>query len=451
MTEADPEADTTKEGQDGNDGVVPNEKRVGRERDEGLTDSGRECAHEQVYGHDQRLHVLGRLGESVLVRGHVGEDLRDTNENVGQRLCPHVDRRDTLKVRRVGAAWRLPVDVLLHHGCGDHRERAEEEADTHSLDGGETDAELAEGRVNDVVHDGDHDDDGDGVQVLDDVVGDPVQLHGRRLGGQVTSHLVVGEVEERQEEEDLAGEQTTADLVNPGIVVRHPDGPLVDGDVGGPDDLPGEAAPAEPLALHGVPEHAHELGQDGARGRRQDVVLAADEEDDGGGGEQDGGEQEREPEPDELLDVHHGDLAAHRPDVDGEVEVEEDAGVGHGRVDDDALPLAHLDAHPRVPVLLGQERRDVGLEEARARAEDHHADDEGAERPVGVPEHRGDGRDDEDDVGERRDRDGHVDDLVSAEMGIRKITPGKGVSIFVFVFFIDYARTPKESNAGNQG
>jgi hypothetical protein len=42
------------------------------------------------------------------------------------------------------------------------------------------------------------------------------------LGDEVIGHLVVGEPVERVPEKDLAGNDTTANLVDPGVVESHP-------------------------------------------------------------------------------------------------------------------------------------------------------------------------------------------------------------------------------------
>ena len=50
--------------------VVPNEKRVLRERDEYLAEHGQDGARDEKHAHDERAHMPGRLRERVLERGH---------------------------------------------------------------------------------------------------------------------------------------------------------------------------------------------------------------------------------------------------------------------------------------------------------------------------------------------------------------------------------------------
>lgn len=85
------------------------------------------------------------------------------------------------------------VDVVLDDCCGDHGKGGEHEAEGHALDGCELDVLLAEEGVEEVVDDGYEDDEGDGVEVGDDVVGDAVEGHGGGLGDEVVVHLVVGD------------------------------------------------------------------------------------------------------------------------------------------------------------------------------------------------------------------------------------------------------------------
>ncbi|CAH0027857.1 unnamed protein product [Clonostachys rhizophaga] len=413
VAEGEPESNTTNEGDAGDGGVVPDEEGVAGERHEGLADGGGDGAHEEVDAHDEGLHVLGGLGEGVLVGGDVGEDLGDTDEDVGQGLGPDVDGGGGAGLARLGglAVGDVPaavgvhlVDVVLHDGGGDHGEGGDDETGGHTLDGGGGEADLAEAGVDDVVEDGDHDDDRDRVEVLDDIVGDAVELHGAGLNGQVTGHLVVGEEEDGQEEEDLAGHETTADFVDPGVIVGHPGRALSSGDARGLGDIPVEL---EGLgAAADVPEHAQELGEQGAGGGSELVILLLGPENEGGGEEQDGGDEEGQPEAVELLDPDHGDLSTARTQVDTEVEVQEDTGVGHSGVNNDTLAVALLNTHAAVLILLSKQGRDVGLEETGTDTEAEKTNDEGSEGSVGLDDDVGDGRDDEDNVGNGRDTNG---------------------------------------------
>lgn len=386
MLEVEPEGDTTDKGDDSDNDVVPDEERVVGERGEGLADGGGKSGHEEVDTHDEGLHIFGGLGVGVLVGCDVGEDLSETDQDVGETLGPDVDVGGgtllTVRVLAVGvlATGALLVDVVLHDSGGNHGETRDQETDCHTLDRGEGNAHLAETGVDKVIDDGNHDDNGDGVQVLDDIVGDTVEDHGGGLGGQVTGHLVVGQVEDGEVEEDLAGHETTADFVNPGVIVGHPRRALVNGDLRRLGVVPVEAE--ESAALADVEEHAQELGQDGSGSRLELVALLVEGQDDGGDQEEDGGDEESEPERVVLLNVDHGNLTEDGSNVDGEVEVEEDSGVGDGGIDNDSLAIALLNSHLGVLILISQEGRYVGLEETSSDTEDDETDDEDTERSI---------------------------------------------------------------------
>ncbi len=53
----------------------------------------------------------------------------------------------------------------------------------YPLQGSEVDAGFPERWINDPVHDGDEEDEGDRIEVVDQVVGDAVEGHGGGLGG----------------------------------------------------------------------------------------------------------------------------------------------------------------------------------------------------------------------------------------------------------------------------
>lgn len=185
VLEAEPEADTASSSNDSHRAIIPDPVGVAGERRPGLAKGRGDGGHEEVHAHDDGLHVVGRLGEGVLVRGGVGKDLGQADEDVRQALGPDVDGRDALLVGGVVAAGGHLVDVVLHHSGGDHGHGGETETEGHTLQRGEVDADLSKARVDDSVQDGDHDDDGDGVEVLNQIVGRAVQLHGRGLSVQL--------------------------------------------------------------------------------------------------------------------------------------------------------------------------------------------------------------------------------------------------------------------------
>lgn len=176
LSEADPEQDATNESKDGNDTVVPDEQWIGGQRGKSLPHRRRKGRHEEIDRHDQTSHVRRSFRKSVLVGGNIGEDLGDANQDVWKHLDPHIDRSRTILsnavgIAGVGAARCKLVYVELSDTGGNHGESAEEETNAHTLDGSEVEAYLSEARVDDVVHDGDHDDNRDRIQILNQIVG----------------------------------------------------------------------------------------------------------------------------------------------------------------------------------------------------------------------------------------------------------------------------------------
>lgn len=118
---------------------------------------------------DKRAHVLGGLGEGVLETGDGGEDLGEADEDVGEGLDPDGEGGGALALVHVLAARALLVDVVLDDGGGDHGDGSEHETGEHALDGGEPNSLLAEEGVEEVIDDGNEDNQGDGVKVGDDL------------------------------------------------------------------------------------------------------------------------------------------------------------------------------------------------------------------------------------------------------------------------------------------
>ena len=100
-------------------------------------------------------------------------------------------------------AWALLVDIMLKDTRVDHRSADDHEASRNALDGTEVDAIPAKEWVNHMFEDGDEDDDRDGVQVLDQIVGSAVKRHSGSHGTVVAVNLGVAEPEDRKPQEDL--------------------------------------------------------------------------------------------------------------------------------------------------------------------------------------------------------------------------------------------------------
>ena len=90
-----------------------------------------------------------------------------------------------------GVAGWCGVDFVLDEGGVEHGEGGDPEAEDDSVDGREGDLSFAEVGVDETVDDGDEEDDGKGVEVLDQIVGDAVAGHLAGLGDEVAAELSV--------------------------------------------------------------------------------------------------------------------------------------------------------------------------------------------------------------------------------------------------------------------
>jgi hypothetical protein len=287
----------------------------------------------------------------------------------------------------------------ISHSC-----RCKHKAEEDTSDGAEVDSKSAESGVDEQVHDGDEDDQSDGVDVLQEIVGDTVQLHFRGLRDEIVEHLVVADPVDGEEDEDSASDQRTADFIDKeivpvGLVLVTSNTFLVRG-LGG---FEGAIADTDPDDLEGVED-------DGATGRAGDVAFAANDQDEDGEEEDAKGKEESSPETDvgfELGGCHRGETA----NVDGPVEPGVHRLDGDGGIDNDALAfLGGLDESLGVLVLFDDEGRDVGFDSTSAESNHNHGGDETSK--VGRGAGFGDGSADEDElttgVDQSEDQDGPI-------------------------------------------
>lgn len=76
--------------------------------------------------------------------------------------------------------------------CGpNHGSGTSDETESDLPERAEVDATTTEERVEEQIAEGDEDDEGEGVEIREDVVGDAMERHRRGLRGQVVIQLVV--------------------------------------------------------------------------------------------------------------------------------------------------------------------------------------------------------------------------------------------------------------------
>jgi len=158
LVEAPPERKTTDKGKDGDDGVVPHQKRILGQGDEGLSEGGGKGRHKEVDGHDERSQVGGGLGEGILETGDGGEDLGQTDQDIWDGLDPDIDWRWVVTSAGLVTARSKLVDIVLNNSCSHHCGGCEHETGENTLERSEVDVSLAERWIDDKVHERDHDD-----------------------------------------------------------------------------------------------------------------------------------------------------------------------------------------------------------------------------------------------------------------------------------------------------
>jgi len=87
--------------------------------------------------------------------------------------------------------WTSLIDVVLQDRGPEHTACDEEETEDDSVDWWERNAHLSEKWVDQAVHDGYEDNDGERIKVLHEVIWDAMRIHLFGLGHEVVRELVV--------------------------------------------------------------------------------------------------------------------------------------------------------------------------------------------------------------------------------------------------------------------
>lgn len=177
-------------------GIHPDQFRVFGHRDQGEPKDGSKAVGEQEEGHDDRLHRLRCLLVGVLKTSDGRKDFRDGDKHIGRDLIS--SRDPVLAVTFRGFTWvfvvrRTPVDHGLdasrvapnntqqlvsyaffsyakERESDLHGDSSKEETKRDTQDRAHVDTETAKTRVHDAIHQRNDNDQGDGVNVLHDIV-----------------------------------------------------------------------------------------------------------------------------------------------------------------------------------------------------------------------------------------------------------------------------------------
>ena len=415
MVEHEPEDDADGEGGAGQTHEHPQDGRVVRGRRQGLGDGGAEGVGEEVHRLHKRLHRRRRLGVGVFQTGHRGENLRQTDEHVGGRLDGNVHLvagSDPIDDGGIAAGVFIAgaggVDQVLHDRGVHHGQGGDDEAQGDTRDGAEGDAQTAQQGVDQGLQDGDEHDDGDGVKVLHQVVGNAVALHLTGLGDKVARELTIHDPVDRVEAEDTAGDESALELVDEMVVPRH-------GAVATVGGLPGGLGGIHVAVDDHDPQGLERVGDDGSLRRAHNVELASEHEHQGTTREHAQTEQVAGPEADVALHVRRGQQRE-RSQVNTTVEDHVDTLDGERRVDDDALSLLRgRDSHLLPLVLVRNQRSNVTLDTTGSQTDNQDGDDE-ASQTSAVLESRRDGCADQDEQTDHVDDREQHDGLVFAQV-----------------------------------
>ena len=297
------------------------------------------------------------------------------------------------------------VDVVLDNSSVDHGQRSNPETGGDTVDGREGDLVLAEEGEEELVHKRQEYDNGDGIEVLHQIVGNAVTSHLTSLGDEVVGEVAVNDPVDRVETEDLAGNESTLDLVDE-VVVPKSSRCLAKG------SLVRRLCGIHLASLDHLAHHAESVGDDGTLWRANNVDLAAKDKDQSTDEEHAQAQQIGGPEVGVALHVR-GCKTRQGTDVDAPVEDHVDTGDGDRRVDDDALAglLVGSNDHLATLVLIGNQRGDVGLDTTSSETDDDDGSDETTETSASLKSNRnsGQGKDEEtEDVDTAEDDNGVV-------------------------------------------
>ena len=199
------------------------------------------------------------------------------------------------------------VDVVLHDSSPDHGSRTGEEASGYPLDRGKVDAYLAKAWIDEQIADRNDDDQGERVEIVDDIIWDTIGHHRGSLRRQIVDNLPICEPCSKRQQvpqlqfserrtiqgkpnENGACLEATTDLVYPVVTERHPLWPLAIWDVARLGRFP-EVVSLEvfvqrnrvqrPSSSCGIRPELEGLGEHGTLRGRTMISLATKEKDDG--------------------------------------------------------------------------------------------------------------------------------------------------------------------------
>lgn len=284
-------------------------------------------------------------------------------------------RQAAVSVHARGAGSRAAVtgssgvDDVLNDSSIHQTQRCQEEANGDASNGLEFDFQLAQNGVNDLVQDGDEDDDRDGIKVLHQIIGHSVSLHLASLRDEVARELGVAHPEDRVEGKDLASPQGTLQLLDEVIVPRHGLNLAV-------CFAPRRLRSVRVAGDDHQADSLESVGDDRSLRRADDVELLRDDQHNDTNAEHE--EAHKVCGPEALVHFHEGRGEKRKTaNVDASVKHHVDPLVCDRRVDDHTLTSLSdsCQGHLLAGVLVGDERRDVGLDTTSSKSDNDNCGD----------------------------------------------------------------------------
>jgi hypothetical protein len=251
-----------------------------------------------------------------------------------------------------------------------HCARSKHESKKDTSNWTEMDANLAESRVYEQIHNGDKNDESNRIDILQEIVRDAMSFHFPGLGNQIVEHLIVTDPVDWEKHENAAGDQRTTDFIDEEIVPVR----LVFMSNVSLERRFRRIKIA--LIAQPNPKNLECVQNDRSTRRTSNVLFATRDKNENS--------EEKHTERKEICgpkaDVSFklsGCQAGESANVDGPVEPCVHALDGDGGVDDDAFArFEDFDVATRVCVLFDDQGGDVGFDASGTDADDDHGDDE---------------------------------------------------------------------------
>lgn len=261
------------------------------------------------------------------------------------------------------------VNVVLDDSGVDHGERTDPETGYDTVDRGEGDFLLAEEGHEDLVDEGEENDDGDGIKVLHQIVGNAVASHLSSLCDEVVGEITVYDPVDWVEGKDLASDKGTLDFIDEVVVPSRVRG-LADG------SLVGRLCGVHLAVLDHREDDAECIGDDRALWRTNDVHFAAENKNQCTDEEDAKTQQVCGPEVAVTLHVWSGEQGK-RSDIDTPVEDHVNPLDGNGRVDNNPFTslVVVTNNHLSSLVLIGNEGCNVGFDTTSSETNDNYGSD----------------------------------------------------------------------------